>query len=385
MEKHMLKSRWWLGSFFATLLLSCGAAGAADVVFGQIASLANPASTSNAKGLMTGVTAYFESVNARGGINGNKLKLDMRDDGLNGPRMVEMTAEMIKDPSIVALLSFLNTAGLTALTRQNAFGNGKIALIAPLQGDKAIVEAENVFPLRSGYGDELEALLKEARTWGKDTIAIVNMNIAFGPILAEVAQKRAGELGLKVVSRSVVHFSADTQPATIREAVEAVNKAQPKAIFVLAAGTPASEFVKAVRATPAGLAQIYGLSVLLHDDLVKAAGADKARGIVLSQATPYPFTPSRAVINDYQSAMKAYAPKEPLSFSSLEGYLGAKIAGEAVRRAGSRPDREHVLAALKTLGEYNLGGLWVNYTPQARKGWGGVDLTIINSDGNLRK
>ena len=367
------------------LALWCGAAAAGDVVFGQIASLANPASTSNAKGLMTGVQACFESINAHGGINGNKLKLDTRDDNLNGPKMVEMTGDMIKDPSIVGLLSFLNTAGLTALTKQNAFGNGKIALIAPLQGDKGIVEAENVFPLRSGYGDELEALLNEAKTWGKDTISIVNMNIAFGPILAEVAQKRATELGLKVVSRSVVNFSPDTQPATVVAAVEAVNKANPKAIFVLAAGTPASEFIKAVRGTPAGLAQIYGLSVLLHDELVKAAGADKARGIVLSQATPYPYTPSRAVINEYQTAMKAYAPKEPLSFSSLEGYLGAKIAAEAVRRAGAKPDREHVLAALKNMGEYNLGGLWVNYTPKARKGWSGVDLTIINSTGNLQK
>jgi branched-chain amino acid transport system substrate-binding protein len=106
---------------------------------------------------------------------------------------------------------------------------------------------------------------------------------------------------------------------------------------------------------------------------------------VLSQATPYPFTPSRAVINEYQLAMKTHAPKEPLSFSSLEGYLGAKIAAEAVRRAGAKPDRERVLAALKNLGEYNLGGLYVNYTPQARTGWGGVELTIINADGNLRK
>jgi ABC-type branched-subunit amino acid transport system substrate-binding protein len=292
---------------------------------------------------------------------------------------------MIDDPSIVGLLSFLNTAGLMALTKQNAFGTGKIALIAPLQGDKAIVEAENVFPLRSGYGDELETLLKESKTWGKDTISIVHMNIAFGPILADVTEKRAAELGLKVVSRSVVNFSPDTQPATVRDAVQAVNKAQPKAIFVLAAGTPAQEFIKAVRGTSGGLAQIYGLSVLLHDELVKTAGPDKARGIVLSQATPYPFTPSRAVINEYQTAMKTYAPKEALSFSSLEGYLGAKIAAEAVRRAGSRPDRERVLAALKNLGEYNLGGLWVNYTPQARKGWGGVDLTIINVDGNLQK
>ncbi|HXD41961.1 MAG TPA: ABC transporter substrate-binding protein [Ramlibacter sp.] len=382
-----MKSKTGLMSLCAGAVLACccSAASAADVLFGQIASLSNPASTSNAKGLMTGAQACFESINARGGINGNKLKLDTRDDGLNGPKMVEITAELVKDPAIVGLLSFLNTAGLTALAKQNAFGTGKIALIAPLQGDKTIVEAENVFPLRSGYGDELEALLKESKTWGKDTVSIVNMNIAFGPILAEVAQKRATELGLKVVSRSVVNFSPDTQPGTIREAVEAVNKAQPKAIFVIAAGTPAQEFIKAVRATPAGLAQIYGLSVLLHDDVVKSAGAAKARGIVLSQATPYPFAPTRPVIGEYQAAMKAYAPKEPLSFSSLEGFLGAKIAAEAVRRAGAKPDREHVLAALKNLGEYNLGGLWVKYTPQARKGWGGVDLTIINSEGNLQK
>jgi branched-chain amino acid transport system substrate-binding protein len=382
-----MRSKSGLMSLCAAAVLACwcGAASAGDVVFGQIASISNPASTSNAKGLITGVQACFESINAHGGVHGNKLKLDVRDDGLNGPKMVEITAQLIDDPAIVGLLSFLNTAGLTALAKQNAFGAGKIALIAPLQGDKTIVEAENVFPLRSGYGDELETLLKEAKTWGKDTISIVNMNIAFGPILAEVAQKRATELGLKVVSRSVVNFSPDTQAATVAEAVAAINKAQPKAIFVIAAGTPAQEFVKAVRATPAGLAQIYGLSVVLHDDLVKTAGTAKARGIVLSQATPYPFAPTRAVINEYQSAMKAYAPKEPLSFSSLEGYLGAKIAAEAVRRAGAKPDREHVLAALKNLGEYDLGGLWVKYTPKARKGWGGVDLTIINSEGNLQK
>jgi ABC-type branched-subunit amino acid transport system substrate-binding protein len=358
---------------------------AADVVFAQIASVTNPASVANAQGLAVGIRACFDALNARGGVNGHKLKLDLRDDGLNGPKMVEITDELIKQPSIVGLLGFLNTAGITALSKQNAFAKGGIAMIAPLQGDKAIVETENVFPLRSGYGDEIDTLLKEAKNWGKDTISIVNMNIAFGPILAEVAQKRATELGIKIVSRSVVTFSPDTQPATVLEAVKAVNAAQPKAILVLAAGTPAFEFIKAVRGTPGGLAQIYGLSVLLHGELVKTMGVDKARGIVLSQATPYPFQPSRAVINEYQAAMKAHAPKEVLSFSSLEGFLGAKIAAEAVRRSGPKPDREHVLAALKNLGEYNLGGLWVNYTPQARKGWGGVDLTIINADGNLQK
>jgi ABC-type branched-subunit amino acid transport system substrate-binding protein len=78
-------------------------------------------------------------------------------------------------------------------------------------------------------------------------------------------------------------------------------------------------------------------------------------------------------------------PNEPISFTSLEGYMGAKIAAEAVRRAGSSPTREKVLAALQQFGEYDLGGLFVSYRGDVRKGWGGVEMTIINSAGNLQK
>lgn len=366
-------------------LAASGPASAADVLFAQVASVSNPASTENTKGLTTGIQAYFSSVNAKGGINGNKLKLEVSDDDLQGPKMVELTRQIIGNPSVVGLVSFLNTAGLTALVKDNAFGKGGIAMIAPYQGDKTIVDAENVFPLRSGYATEIDALLKEAKTWGKDTISIVNMNIAFGPFLAELADKRATEMGIKVVSRSVIDFSPDTQAASVAAAVKSVVVARPKAILVLAAGTPSSEFIKAVRDVPEGMIQIYALSVLQHSELIAAAGVGKSRGIVVSQATPYPFSSNKAVITEYQAAMKTYSPNAAFSFASLEGFMAGKIAAEAVRRAGANPSRERVLAALKNLGEYNLGGISVNYTPQARKGWGGVELTIISASGNLNK
>lgn len=358
---------------------------AADVVFGQVASVTNPASATNARGLIVGIMAGFDAINARGGVNGHKLKLSTLDDSLQGPKMVELTGQLLKDPAIVGLLGFLNTAGITALAKDNAFAKNNVALIAPLQGDKNIVEVDNIFPLRSGYADEIDTLLKEAKSWDKDTLAIVNMNIAFGPPLAELAAKRAADAGVNVVSRSVVSFNPDAIADTVKAAVEAISAHRPKAILLLAAGAPATEFIKAVRAAPGGTTQIYGLSVLLHGEVVKAAGADKARGIVLSQAIPYPFMPSRPAITEYQKAMSTYAPNEPLSFASLEGYLGARIAAEAVRRCGTEVTRASLLAALRSLGEFNMGGLYVSYGPQARKGWGGVDLTIINASGNLQK
>ncbi|MCX7256815.1 MAG: ABC transporter substrate-binding protein [Polaromonas sp.] len=375
----------FLSLSYGLFLCAGGPAQAADLVFAQIASESSPASKANAQGLTLGIHTYFDAINAKGGVNGNQLKLEVHDDSLQAPKMVELTSQLIANPAVVGLLGFLNTAGLNTLAKENTFGKNSIALIAPHQGDKNIVGAENVFPLRSGFADEIDALLKEAKGWNKDTLAIVNMNIAFGPTLAELAQKRATDMGLKVVARAVLDASPDGQATSISAAVKSVAAAHPKAILVLAAGAPASGFIKAVRAVPEGLTQIYGLSVLLHAELVSATGVEKARGIVLSQATPYPFTSSKAIITEYQSAMKTYAPKAALSFSSLEGFMGAKIAAEAVRRSGANPSREKILAALNTMSEYNLGGLSVHYSAQSRKGWGGVDLTIINSSGNLQK
>ncbi|MBW8721777.1 MAG: ABC transporter substrate-binding protein [Polaromonas sp.] len=358
---------------------------AIDLVFGQVASQTNPTSAANAKGMAAGIQAYFDKVNAGNTLQGNKLKLVTLDDSLQAPKMVELTQQLIGDPAVVGLLGFLNSAGLAEIAKQDMAGKNGIALIAPLQGDKNVVSASNVFPLRSGYADEVASLLKEAKTWGKDSLAIVNMNVAFGPPLAQLTTQLSGPHGVKIATQQVLDASPDKLDASVRAAAAAITEIRPKGIILLAAGKPAFEFVKAVRDAPGGSVQIYGLSVLLHDGLVNATGKDKARGIVLSQAVPFPFVPSKPVITEYQGDMKKYAPGEALSFSSLEGYMGAKIAVEAVRRAGKTPTRASVLQALFNLGEYNLGGIFVNYTANQRTGWGGVDLSIINSSGNLQK
>jgi ABC-type branched-subunit amino acid transport system substrate-binding protein len=377
-----------VSAFSLAALCSWSGAGhaAQDVVFGQVASQTNPASAGNAKGLAMGIQVYFDKVNANGGIAGNKLKLLTLDDSLQGPKMVELTQQLIEDKSIAGLLGFLNSAGLAEIARQELPAKAGIALIAPLQGDKNVIAAGNVFPLRSGYADEVSALLKEAKNWGKDTIAIVNMNIAFGPGLAQVATQLSEAAGIKVVAHPVLDATApDKLDASVKAAVASITESKPKAMLVLAAGKPAGDFIKAVRDASGGMVQIYGVSVLLHDVLVQSIGAPKARGIVLSQAVPYPFVPSKPVITEFQADMKKFAPAEPISFSSLEGYLGAKIAAEAVRRAGSNPTRASVLAALSSLGDYNLGGIFVSYGPNQRRGWGGVDLSIINASGVLQK
>lgn len=330
---------WYLAALLSVAIAPpCNAGDATDAVFGQIASVTNPASKANAEALITGIGVYFAQVNAKGGIRGRQLKLKLLDDGLQATRMAELTGTLVADPSVLGLLGYLNTPGLQALADQQAFARDSIALIAPLQGDRRVVSAENVFPLRTGYADEIEALLKELKRWDKDRISIVNMTSSFAPSVADLAAQRAEQSSINVLTRST------------------------------GAQIP-----------------IYGLSVLLHGELIKAVGLQKARGIVLSHATPYPFIPYQAVVTEYQAAMKTYSPNVPLSFASLEGYLGAKIAAEALRRAGDQPTRAKVLAALRNFGEYDLGGYSVKYMPSSRRGWESVDLTLIDARGGLAR
>jgi len=367
----------------AALSFSLAAAAGDELVIAQIASVTNIASASAAKANNAGLQAYIDSVNARGGVGGRNIKIVLRDDDVNAATMVRMTKELVADKEVLALVNFLNTAGLSELSKQNLPEQAGIAMIAPVQGSKQIVGANNFFPFRSGYDDEVVALVKEARDTQKKSLAIFYFRSAFGPSMSQLAQNEAKNQGLNVVANVGIDSTPANFDANMKNAVAEIAKANPDAIFLICAGRYGTEFVKLIRDTPAAAAQLYSISVLYADDVVKAAGVKKAHGLVIAQATPFPFALTSPLVYEYQRVMKQYAPNTPLSFSSLEGYIGGKITVEALKRAGSNPTRQKVLAALNNFGEWDLGGVYVNYGGKGRFGWRGVDLTIVASSGKL--
>ena len=63
-----------------------------------------------------------------------------------------------------------------------------------------------------------------------------------------------------------------------------------------------------------------------------------------------------AVVREYQTLLKNYAPDEHINYTSFEEFLGAKVLVEGLRRAGPAPTRARVIKALESLGHYDLGG-----------------------------
>jgi ABC-type branched-subunit amino acid transport system substrate-binding protein len=298
--------------------------------------------------------------------------------------MVELTREYIADKRVVALTGYVNTGGITEVSKANLPGEAGIALIAPLQGDKSIVGAANFFPFRSGYPDEVTALVKEASNTQKKKLAIVYWNITFGPAMQKIAQEAAQKFGVNVVATVPIDAQAqDKFDPIMKEAVAAVVKQAPDAILMLISGRYSLEFVKQIKNSESADAQLYAMSIVPPGDVVKAVGEAKARGLVIAQAVPFPFSATLQIVSEYQKTMKQYAPNEPLSFSTLEGFVGGKITVEAIKRAGKNPTRAGVLKALSSMGEYDLGGVYVNYSSKERRGWGQIDLTVIGAAGKL--
>jgi ABC-type branched-subunit amino acid transport system substrate-binding protein len=336
-------------------LSSITSALAQELLVGQVAALSNPATTANAKGIQAGMQAYFDYVNAQGGIAGRKVTLVSKDDGLTPGRMAERTREFIADKRVLALAGYVNTGGLTEVSKANLPGEGGIALIAPLQGDKSIVGAANFFPFRSGYPDEVTALIKEAATTQKKKLAVVYWNVTFGPAMLKVAQEETKKNGVNVVAWVQIDATAqDKFDPIMKEAVAAVVKQAPDAVLMLISGRYSLEFIKQIKSSAAADAQLYAMSIVPPGDVVKVAG-EKARGLVIAQAVPLPFSATLPLVSEYQRLMKQYAPQEPLSFSTLEGFVGGRSRPKR-SSAPAKPDARRRAQGAQSMGEYDLGG-----------------------------
>src|SRR5204862_1057762 len=74
---------------------------------------------------------------------------------------------------------------------------------------------------------------------------------------------------------------------------------------------------------------------------------ETGRGVGISQVVPFPWNLSAPVVKEYQKTLVAHAGSDNYNFSSLEGYIAAKLFVEGLRRPGPQPTRGGLVAALE--------------------------------------
>ena len=149
---------------------------------------------------------------------------------------------------------------------------------------------------------------------------------------------------------------------------------------MISAYTSCGEFIREMKKAGSA-AQFYNVSFVGSQALADNLGKEGV-GVAISQVMPFPWAPSVPVIKEYQELMLKAGQKE-FTFTTVEGFIAAKIFVEGLKRAGKDLNREKFIAALETMGDVDVGGFFISFSPKNHNGSHFVDLTIIARDGKF--
>ena len=348
-----------------------------EIRIGQFAAQTGPAAELG-KRMQLGIQAHFTAVNAAGGINGRKLTLVSRDDGYEPEKAAAAVKALIEEDKVFALIGSVGTpTTLAAVPAINAAG---IPLIGPFTGAQALREPlnRNIFHVRASYFDETERIVQHLSTLSIKKIAVFYQNDSYGKAGLEGVTRALAKRNLKPAAVVTVERNS----VAVADALTEILKTNPEAVVQISAYKSCAALIKQARAKSyAG--QFFNVSFVGSKALADELGDASSAGVSISQVVPFPYIPSAAVIREYQERMTQAGSKD-FDFSSMEGFLAAKVLTEGLRRAGGKKlNREGLITALETLRDFNMGGFTVNYSAKNHEGSRYTDLTTIVRGGKF--
>ncbi|MBE9610357.1 ABC transporter substrate-binding protein [Chitinilyticum piscinae] len=353
----------------------------ADLTIGQSVPTTGIAADTG-KALAIGAAMYFSRVNAQGGINGEMINHVVLDDAYDAKRAISNTRTLVEKENALALVSYFGTGTGTELTQTRTLENANIALVGIYSGAQSVRSNPNIFHTRASYAEEVEKTIQLLTTHlGVTRIGIVAQNDGFGQDGVDAVKAALAKRKLQAVGE--VRY--DKNSGNVAQAAKDMAKLNPEAVLLVAISQPAARFLKQYRELGAS-SQIYSLSPVQYEEVDKAITRKLAHGLGISQVFPYPNDARLRLIREFQADSAAMVNKgEYPTYALLEGYISARLAVDALRRAGKAPSRESVMKSMQSLGRADLGGFVLDYSNGKRNGSSFVELTMVAPSGGLTR
>jgi len=367
--------------FASSLSLLLGApadAQSGPIKLGQSAPLSGPLAELGTE-YRDGALAYFNWVNGKGGVNGRAIELVTLDDGYVVDRTVENARKLLDQEGVAAFFGMFGTANYTAL--MPLVNERNIPSLAPYSGSDELraKSSPTTFWLRASYGDETEKIIDQLNTVGINRIAVFYQDDAFGQAGLAGVESALKKRNLKLAGSGVY----DKTKNDVAGAIKAIAAVNPQAVVMISTYKPTAAFIKQMKQT-GQMPQFFALSVVGYKALQAELGNDVV-GIAISQVVPYPWSGINPVVREFNALPKELQPKAGPTYTTLEGYLAAKVMVEALNRAGPQASREKLVAALASMRPYEMGGFSINYGAKERLGSHFVEVTIVGNSGRLMR
>jgi len=343
-----------------SVLLSAGLQASAQIKIGAVLSVTGPASFLGEPEKQT-LEMYVDTINAKGGVNGQQLQLIVYDDAGDANNARTFATRLVEQDKIAAMVGGSTTGSTLAM--MPVFEDAEIPFIS-LAGAIQIIEPVHKWVFKTPHTDKMacEKIFADLKSRNLTTIAMISGTDAFGKSMRDQCVAVAPNAGVSIaLEESYGPRDSDMTP----QLTNIRNKAGVQAVVNPGFGQGPAIVTRNYRQLDIKL-PLYESHGVASKQYIELAGP-AAEGVRLPAAAlliadKLPANdPQKSVVVNYT---RTYQQKTGQAVSTFGGhaYDGLMILVEAMQRAKSADPAKVRDEIERTKGYIGTGGI-VNMSP----------------------
>jgi branched-chain amino acid transport system substrate-binding protein len=357
---------------FALCALLSASPVSAQIKIGAVLSVTGPASFLGDPEKKT-LEIYVDEINAKGGVNGQKLQLIVYDDAANADTARTFATRLVEEDKVVAVVGGSTTGSTLAMIP--VFEEAQIPFIS-LAGAVQIIEPVRKWVFKTPHTDRMacEKIFADLKSRNLTKIALISGTDAFGKSMRDQCVAVASKAGITVVTEETYGpRDSDMTP----QLTNIKNKAGVQAVVNPGFGQGPAIVTRNYKqlAITLPLYQSHGVASKQFIELAGPAAEGvrlPAAAILIADKLPA-NDPQKPVVVNYT---KTYQDRTKQAVSTFGGhaYDGLMILVQAMERAKSTDPAKVRDEIEKTKGFVGTGGI-VNMSPTDHMG---LDLSAFH-------
>src|SRR6202043_1652603 len=336
-----------------------------EIKIGNIMPYSGPASAYGVIGKTE--QAYFNKINAEGGINGRKINFVSYDDGYSPPKTVEQARKLVESDEVLFIFNSLGTPPNSAI--QKYMNQKKVPQLFVATGATKWNDPKD-FPWTMGWEPSYQS---ESRIYAKyllkekpnAKIAILYQNDDYGK---DYVKGLKDGLGAKAASMIIAEESYETTEPTIDNHIVKLKSTDANVFFNFTTPKFAAQAIKKmaeIEWRPLHLLNNVSYSV---GSVIKPAGFENAQGIISAayiKDVSDPQWDNDPGMKQYLDFLaKDFPEGNKLDANVIVGYAVAQTMVQVLKQCGDNLTRENVMKQAASLKDFRtevlLPGVKIN-------------------------
>ena len=315
-----------------------------EITIGQTMPYSGPASAYGVQGRIE--EAYYAMINAKGGINGRKIKLISLDDAYSPPKTVEQTRKLVEQEEVLAVIGSIGTPTNSAI--QKYMNQKKVPQLFVSSGAGKWDDPKNfpwttaLYPPYQMEGQVFAKYLLKNKPDAK--LGVFSANDDAGKDYVKGLKDGLGDKAKTMIVKEVTY---ETSEPTIDSQIVALKASGADTLYTMATpkfGAQAIRKVNELGWKPLNF--IVSVSSSIKGAL-EPAGLQASTGLITALAAKSPTDPrwnDDADIKEFKDFFTKWYPRGDIADgSNTTGYISAYMTVKVLEACGDNLTRENLL------------------------------------------